>query len=537
MNSVTAIPQPQVLLSSSMATMVCMEETKVLTWQRFYALLNQQPWRRMVKREQDGNLDTLVLAGFFRLVKRPNQKVTLQRLSLLLDSQLTPTWSWVNCRYPLKFMMQSYQSALAWRFRSVLEFAIGAIVKDLEKQGVNALVVPVKTEKKSGYDGIDITPITTAHLDMGKPAKEWVSEQLSKQFGFLDQGITQGSRALYKHLWDFVDKEKLSLYLQIHQCALSEVSFGELHTFSQHVTDVARYQQHRDWLPWLSTFPSGQYRHYAHSSLFSYEHLQAHLPKTVSKGAIRKINRQPRQVQALLIKAKMWTPPALSLLDALSGYPATIQVRLLSRVQYQKASEYERLQRLVFRWAHYFKPMIGRVKVRKQKAQWERALMQFHDVLYWVEREDVVIHKNQTWYSLVAQHERWVARINAKRLKVDAQKDAVTWEAAQWQGFDTQGVQIKEITSGLELRSEGKDMEHCVFSYFDECVGQRYRVFSLVSDSERVTLGLDQEPVSRIVQYDQLRGARNDMSSQRMEQVAQGLIRRINVKSNGELGR
>ncbi|WP_181027914.1 PcfJ domain-containing protein [Vibrio jasicida] len=537
MNSVTAIPEPQILLSSSIADMAVMEEPNVLTWQRFYALLNQQPWRRMVKREQDGHLDTLVLAGFFRLVKRPNQTVTLQRLSLQLDSALNSTWSWVNCRYSLEFMMQSYQSALAWRFRHVLEFAVGAIVKDLEKQGVSALVVPVKTVKNNGNDSIDTTPITTAYLEMGKPAKKWVSEQLTKQFSFLDQGITQGSRALYKHLWDFVDKEKLSLYLQIHQCALSEVSFGELHTFSQHVIDVARYQQHRDWLPWLSTFPRGQYRHYAHPNLFSYEHLQAHLPKTVSKGAIRKINRQPRQVQALLIKTKMWTPPALSLLDALSGYPTTIQVRLLSRAQYEIASKHERLQRLVFRWADYFRPMIGRVKVRKQKPQWERALMQFHDVLHWVEREDAVIHKNQTWYSLVAQHDRWVARLNAERLKADAQKDAVTWEAAQWQGFDTQGVQIKEITSGLELRTEGQDMEHCVFSYFDECVGQRYRVFSLVSDSERATLGVDQEPVSRLVQYDQLRGARNEMSSQRMAQVAQELIRGINVKSNGELGR
>ena len=86
--------------------------------------------------------------------------------------------------------MQSYQSALAWRFRRVLEFAIGAIVKDLEKQGVSALVVPVKTVKKSGDDGIDIPPITTTYLDMGEPAKEWVFEQLAKQFGFLDQGST-----------------------------------------------------------------------------------------------------------------------------------------------------------------------------------------------------------------------------------------------------------------------------------------------------------------------------------------------------------
>ncbi|WP_299144685.1 hypothetical protein, partial [uncultured Vibrio sp.] len=69
-------------------------------------------------------------------------------------------------------------------------------------------------------------------------------------------------------------------------------------------------------------------------------------------------------------------------------------------------------------------------KVRKQKQQWRRALNQFNDVFDWVERADAVIHKNQSWYALVQQHDRWVARMNADRLKADAQMDALTWEKA-----------------------------------------------------------------------------------------------------------
>ncbi|CAK1798808.1 PcfJ domain-containing protein [Vibrio splendidus] len=542
MSSLTVLPPPQVLLSSTMASFHGMDgeqdQLKVLPWQTLYRFLNDQPWRRMVKREQDGALDTLVLAGLFRLVKHPNQKVTMQRLSLTWEGEHYPQWSWVGCQYLPDLMMQSFQSSLAGRFYNILEYVIGALLTDLEKQGIQALTVPVKAPKKGDYDGMDTTPVPIAYLDMGKTTKQWILERFGKQFGFLEEGIKQGGRSLYKHLWDFVDKEKLSLYLQIYQCSLSQVSFGCLHSFSHKVKDVSAYKRHRVWLPWLSVLPGGVNSN-IHPNVFSYEHLLAYLPVEVSKGVIRKINRQPRKVQALLIEARMWAPSELSLLDALTGYSTTIQVGLLSIIRDQKERhchhgvlDFERLQRVVFRWAQYFKPMIGRVKVRKQKEQWRRALIQFNDVFDWVEREDAVIHKNQSWYALVQQHERWVARMNADRLKVDAQMDVLTWERAEWEAFDTQGIKVEEITTGLGLRREGREMEHCVFSYLDDCVKQRYRVFTLTSNAERATLGLYQDSVSRLVQYDQLRGARNDLSSQAIEQVAKQLIETINKTKN-----
>lgn len=253
MNTLTALPPPQVLLSSTMASSHGMEgeqeQSKVLAWQTLYRFLNDQYWRRMVKREQDGVLDTLVLAGLFRLVKHPNQKVTMQRLSLTWEGEHHSHWSWVGCQYSPDFMMQSRQSSLAWRFYNILEYVIGALLTDLEKQGIQALSVPVKAPRKGDYDGMDTTPIPMAYLDMGKAAKQCVSERFGKQLGFLEKGIKQGGRSLYKHLWDFVDKEKLSLYLQIYQCSLSQVSFGQLHSFSHKVKDVSAYQRHRVWLP------------------------------------------------------------------------------------------------------------------------------------------------------------------------------------------------------------------------------------------------------------------------------------------------
>ncbi|WP_299144480.1 hypothetical protein, partial [uncultured Vibrio sp.] len=139
----------------------------------------------MVKREQDGALDTLVLAGLFRLVKHPNQKVTMQRLSLTWEGEHNPNSFWVGCQYSPGFMMQSRQDSLVWLFYNILEYVIGALLTDLEKQGIQALSVPVKAPKKGDYDGVDTTPVSMAYLDMGKTAKQWVSERFGKQLGFL----------------------------------------------------------------------------------------------------------------------------------------------------------------------------------------------------------------------------------------------------------------------------------------------------------------------------------------------------------------
>ncbi|MGR5456822.1 hypothetical protein, partial [Vibrio alfacsensis] len=73
-----------------------------------------------------------------------------------------------------------------------------------------------------------------------------------------------------------------------------------------------------------------------------------------------------------------------------------------------------------------------------------------------------------------------------------------------------------------------------MFSYLEDCVQGRYRVFSLKrgegQDEERATLGLYQDAITWQCQYDQLRGAQNELSSREMEQVAKQLIQQINAQ-------
>ncbi len=168
----------------------------------------------------------------------------------------------------------------------------------------------------------------------------------------------------------------------------------------------------------------------------------------------------------------MWTSAELALVDAIQDYPTSIKVHILNDIHQRKESgvfrerhrgglrlndtDFQRYQRVVFRWAQYFKNMISYVKIRKHREQWRRALRQFDDVLSWIERERSTVHKNQTWYSLVLQHDRWIAELNAHQQAQDEELDATTWESAQWTPFDTQGITIEEITEGKRLREGGR---------------------------------------------------------------------------------
>ncbi|MCD1416877.1 PcfJ domain-containing protein [Vibrio parahaemolyticus] len=544
MNAITTFPHAQLLLTSSITIL---QREQVITWSTFYQWMESLCWRRMVKREQAGHLDTLVLCGVVRIVKHARtQKVSVQRRSLSLDAQGAPVWSWVRTTYVPSFGMQALGDSLAWRFRKVLEFAIEALFEDLKKQGISQLNTPVTAKKlRYQYDDIDTQRVKRAFLPLDNHTQSWVCERFSNQFGVLEDGIKQGGRALYKHLWDFVDKEALSLYLQIYQRSLSETTLKDVMILQRAISDKTIFQANRVWLPWLSVFYGDKKNHFREPNLFSYDYLLTHLPDGVTKNAIRKINRQSRRVQVLLIDGRMWTTAELSLVDALQGYPVSIQVRILTTVKEEKEGGYfqERhrddassqahafrlYQRVVLRWAQYFRTMVGQVKVRKQSEQWRRALRQFDDIFDWVVREDVAVHKNQTWYSLVQQHDCWIAELNAHRQAQDAEQDETTWQAAKWTPFDAQGITIEEITLGKRLREEGQEMEHCVFSYLWDCSQQRYRVFSLRSESERATLGLYIDPVTHRCRYDQLRSRGNGEVETVLERVANQLIKQINA--------
>ncbi|KGT34453.1 hypothetical protein HC02_17705 [Vibrio parahaemolyticus] len=554
-----AVPNTQVCLSHSVLEGLrqhyyrpMQEETMapILPWSELRRWIDSQKWMRMVERCDDKNLDTLVIFGLFRIAKnKRTQVIKMQRKTVHFDKKGQPQWRWVSASYVPELNMQNCRADSLVEFKEALSYALDALLQDLAKQGVVMVELSDKRKKipvhQSTFDSFDETPRTTHDVDLRQSwGRECLVSRISAQCLVLVDNAKFASRYWYKQVWDFVDKKRLSLLMKIRQCSLSAISYKEVYQFSQIQLDTEKLENNECWLPWLSILRGNQHLHYQHPDLFSYDYLRAHLPGEVSKKAMRKINRQPRQVQALLIKTRMWSPAELALVDAIQDYPTSIKAHILNDIHQRKESgvfrehhrggqrlndtDFQRYQRVVFRWAQYFKNMIGHVKVRKHREQWRRALRQFDDVLSWIDRESITVHKNQTWYALMQRHDNWIAEINARAEALDAEQDEATWQAAKWTSFDSKGIHIEEITLGKRLREEGQDMEHCVFSYLWDCTQQRYRVFSFQSQDERVTLGLYVDPITHQCRYDQLRGHQNAAASNAMEQVAKLLIVKIN---------
>ncbi len=551
-----AVPNTQICLSHSVLEVLTQryylpmqEETipSILSWSELRQWIDSQKWMRMVERCDDQNLDTLVVFGLFRIAKhKRTQVIKMQRKTLRFDEQGQGQWRWVAASYVPKLNMQNCKTDSLFEFQEALSYALDALFLDLTKQGMNTVELNGKRKKRPDYqstfDSFDETPRSVYDVDLRQPeGRESLISRMTAQCLVLANNAKFASRYWYKQVWDFVDKERLSLLMKIQQCTLSQLNYKEVHQFTQVKLDTDDFKANERWLPWLRFIPQ---THFNQPNLFSYESLLAHLPQEASKNAIRKINRQPRQIQAFLIKAKMWTSAELALVDALQGFPTTIQIKILAEVKEIKESRdfhygcqgdrqleaavFQQCQRVMFRWALYFQDMAKQVKVRKQRAQWYRALHQFSDVIHWVYREEVSVHKNQTWYSLVQQHDRWIAQINEQDHVEERELDSTTWTEAQWSAFDTQDVVVEEITQGKRLREEGREMEHCVFSYFNDCVRQRYRVFSLMSGEERATLGLYVDDITHQCRYDQLRGRDNVQASDKMLSISKRLISQIN---------
>ena len=527
-----------------------LHQNAVLEWSELRRWLDDIPWMRLVKRVNDGNIDTLVLCGFYRIVKDGHTgAITLQRKTMVINESHQPTWEWVKTAYAPKFTLQSCTSSWFIVFEAVLTHVLEALFKDIVKQGVTLVAVNNRSTKKKKqgvvvpFESFDVRTLRTHFIDINESwGRELLVNRMTKQLSILSESSKFASRHLYKHLWDFVDRRYLSLFMKITQKALSEVYFGDVHRLYQSKLDLEYMQENTRWLPWLTVMNKEKKTDYAAPNLFSYDYLLPKLACKVSRNSVRKINRQPRKTQWWLINHLQDLPTYLPLFDALRDYPSGIALSLIKKMkdsvehichhEDQPQPSDDVFLRVVQCWAHYFLSMVGQVKVRKHQEQWQRALGQFEDIWTWVLRRNYPVQKNQSWYSLVQRHDLWIEEINERNAAQEAELHAYLWGAASvnYDTLNRKEVVIEEINHGARLHQEGKEMDHCVWSYLRECKKQGYRVFSLRSPIERATLGLYMNSVTLKCRYDQLRGPNNGMVSNHMQQLAKRLIKQINTE-------
>ncbi|WP_146866543.1 hypothetical protein, partial [Aliivibrio fischeri] len=103
----------------------------------------------LVKRVDDGNIDTLVLCGFYRMAKDSNTgEITLQRKTMVISELHQPAWKWVKTAYTPKFTLQSCTSSWFIVFDAVLTHVLEALFQDIVKQGVTLVAMNNRSIKK-----------------------------------------------------------------------------------------------------------------------------------------------------------------------------------------------------------------------------------------------------------------------------------------------------------------------------------------------------------------------------------------------------
>ena len=506
---------------------------------------------RMAKFEETSTHQYLVMGGLYRLVKcKSTAKVWAERVRI---TSLAGDWCWHETQFMPSILLQSW-SVLNDNVFKIQSFVLNAWWRDIRRLGVHSLSAPIHADRKRVFD---LLPIA----DRRKLTSLLTASRIFISI-YHNDSVVAGSKHLTTHLWHFVNRRDLSLYLKIHQTSLSSTSFDEVMKFSKLKFDRDVMEQNSVWLPWLKTVPHKQL---SAPNLLSFDGLKPWLPNGLSKNKVRKINQYSRKLQSSIIsayKTREYSPlHNLSVINALKGFPVSIALNVLGELDrdlfgraYWLDDDHEQENShllthhhtlIVRAWATYFAPMVGRVKPRKQRAQWERAIDQLKDVLTWhsnIWTNTMLLHKNQHWAALVRQHDLWVEHINQEHREFKYELETVAIEnwlpATLDAAFITKypNTIIEEITQPERLKSEGIAMDHCVWAYRYDCSSARYRVFSLQADDGRYTLGLYMDRVSRQCSYDQLRGARNSAAPALMHEMANKLIAHINAQERAHGG-
>lgn len=123
------------------------------------------------------------------------------------------------------------------------------------------------------------------------------------------------------------------------------------------------------------------------------------------------------------------------------------------------------------------------------------------------------LDKHATWSGIERRSRLWHGRIwQAPHKQAD-----LSWSSALGP-CEISGVRVIPLTTSRALWEEGRAMQHCVVTYATKCAMGGYRLFALVGEMERATLGIIE--VAGRWRVDQARVAANGSVSEYMKAVA-----------------
>lgn len=179
-------------------------------------------------------------------------------------------------------------------------------------------------------------------------------------------------------------------------------------------------------------------------------------------------------------------------------------------------------------WFEARKDTLKKYPFRKNRDLWDNELGILRHALDWLVFEKPIINKNQRWSSILRLIQKW----DDERFSNQAEKiPNFSWPPMNDNcEYEVEGVNYREICSRRDLFIEGKKLKHCVYDYGVRCLEEKYRVFSVLSDSERATLGIDCR--SNKLVFDQVYAEYNRAPSVELQQKVRAFVEKLNKKGS-----
>lgn len=518
--------------------------TETITTQEIRAICLSLDITRFVAFEETLTHQYLYFCGFIRVVKvRKTDKVTTEIATLSFKNGiLTVLWKKTTRHFPL-YLYYCKGKDYTQLFSQFLDIAVIKIVKLCQTLGIKLL------------QGKSVTLQLGNTASSNSAAAEKTIADLF--FWKLNKHATDAAKAMTKHLWRFVDKPLVSVFLRCEP----QGEKASRHIFNLSLTDILRLKGTRLstalWLSNANLIPIVRLvdkRHYHRHDLFHYKVLipllhQQHISMT--KSDIRAFSSQPKNTLKMITSILSETKDMQQMIELARSiinlnrfklYPSKIQIQLIcigsDALRFNRLDVNKTLL-LLSMWTRHHDSMVRKVKIRKGSTLWERTISSLEHVIDYVSAGNN-LQKNTNWTRLDSLADTWTRRLYDCEIEDYEIDNELTWDAIDKDFTNISApkhtLSIRQLCDAASLHSEGSALAHCIYSYRQYCSKSGYRVFSLAltdhdtkKEVERATLGIHRISTQPdTYQYDQLKAYNNAEASDTLHRIAQQLIMHIN---------
>lgn len=378
-----------------------------------------------------------------------------------------------------------------------------------------------------------------------------------RSWGFVSESVRDAAaKLLCKHIWEMVDKSIFSQYAKSDWCSIIRQSLTNA-TFSGYLVFSKRILIENDtdfkglW-PMVGLLHRQQGKHTFRLSGKTRELFeQLSFPDEITYGDFKKLRHVSPTLVAMLKeipradtqKKEKQLKTVIKLLrnPHIKCYPVKVifwvMEYLAAHFRTEQAAE---IYRVCEKWLEYYTDLYRNIGFKEQEGRWRTEVNHLEHVIDWIYRTESSIHKNQSWPSFWRLAEEWTQGLRRDDALYGDYHDGSFCDddvdKASWTGVNvdlsTINPGVKEITTVDDLYKEGDEMCHCVASYRRDCAYGNYRVFSIICDDERATLGVSREHHKSTYMFDQIRGTENSSVSRRMENLGKKILSLVNASIN-----